>query len=215
MNPNTLTFARRTTAAIGVASLSAAAQSGPVIDAFGDAVPVFGEPTPLIDIDTLDVRYDATDLYITMTFHTPIAPASAGRPNSLVGLIELDTDENPDTGVEAVQNMYAPPFAPVGLGVDYFCDFFTEHDTPGFISILKHPLHEPVATVPVEFTERSVRFAVPLATLGGDGRLNFTATVGTFDQPTDAMDTIGRSVPGPTALAFVATAGLLAPRRRR
>ena len=85
----------------------------PIVDPFGDATAVLGGPPPFLDIDTIDVTYDplGRNLFFSMTFHTPIAPFSAGRPESLVGILEFDIDQNAATGQAPIQNQFSPPFA--------------------------------------------------------------------------------------------------------
>lgn len=190
-------------------------QDSPVVDPLGDAVDTFGAGPPLLDIDTIDVTYDATDLSFSMTFHTPIAPASAGVPESLAGVFEFDIDKDPFTGNAPVQNIFSPPFAFLNLGIDYVLDFNSEAATPGQALLL--PIGAGDATlIPLEFTEFSVSGVIPLDSLGfDDGDLHFSTIIGTGPQPTDATNVIGASVPAPGAAALLVIGGLGLTRRRR
>lgn len=200
----------------GSRQVGPAGEPSPVVDPFGDAVDVFGEGGPLLDIDTIDVRYDAEHLLVSMSFHTEISAPSAHRANSLVGAFEFDVDRDPATGEEPLQNEFAPPFAGLSAGIDFAASFFTEEDHPGFVEIHDTSFHL-VSTVPIEFTSHGLSFAVPLDDLGSDGVVDFTTVIGTAHQPTDATNVVGRSVPVPTpgSLTLLALAGATAARRRR
>ncbi len=195
--------------------LAHAGNPGPVFDAFGDAIDTFGEGAPLLDINMLQVTYDATDVEVTMTFYTTIAPASAELPESVMGVIEFDTDQNAATGHHPFQNEFAPPFAALDFGAEFSCELFSELAHPGFIDIFDLASLDLVATVPITYTDTSLRFSVPLDAINDDGRLDFTSIIGTDFQPTDAMDVVGQSVPGPSALALLSLAGAIGARKRR
>jgi hypothetical protein len=192
-----------------------AGEPGPIFDPFGDAIDTFDEGSPLLDIDMLDVRFDATDLHVTMTFYTPIAPASAELPESIVGVVELDTDQNSATGQSPFQHDFAPPFADLDFGTEFICELFSEIAHPGYIDILNTSNFDLVATVPIHYTETSLQFSVPLHAIDDNGRLDFTSIIGTEFQPTDAMDVVGQSVPAPSALALLAGGAAFGARRRR
>lgn len=196
---------------------NAGIMDSPVVDPMGDAVDTFGAGPPLLDIDTISVSYDATDLFFSMTFHTPIAPASAGLPESLAGVFEFDVDKDAATGVPPVQNVFSPPFMALELGADYLLSFDSEIAHPGLLDLVPLGPGDP-SLIPVEFTDFSVSGVIPLAALGGvDGDLYFSTIIGTFPQPTDAIDVIGHSVvvPAPGAAALLALGGLGLARRRR
>ncbi|MCZ6735933.1 MAG: hypothetical protein O7C65_09095 [Planctomycetota bacterium] len=194
-----------------------------IFDPQGDAVAVFGKPGPLLDIDTVALVYDANFLYFEVTFFTPIQPASSGAPNALFGLIDLDVDQSSGSGVPPIQNMWSPPFESLKLGVDFLITLF-DLPTPGQVAVVDAADMSVVATVPVEFGPFSIWGAVPLGVislpaLGGkeDGIVDYTATIGSFLQPTDAGDYAGTSVliPAPGSIVFIGIAGMVGPRRRR
>ncbi len=194
-----------------------------IFDPQGDAIPVLGKPGPLLDIDTVALVYDANFLYFEVTFFTPIQPASSGAPNALFGLIDLDVDQSSDSGVPPIQNMWAPPFESLKLGVDFLITLF-DLPTPGQVAVVDAADFSVVAIVEVEFSRFSISGAVPLGVislpaLGGmeDGLVDYAATIGTFVQPTDAGDFAGTSVliPAPGSIVFLGLAGMAGPRRRR
>ena len=187
----------------------------PLVDGEGDAQDTFGAGPPLLDIDTMSVSYSGGNLFFEMTFHTPIAPASAAVPESLFGIFEFDTDQNAGTGFAPLQNAFSPPFAALTAGVDFFLDFNSDLAHPGQFDVIDVN-DGPIGTVDAVFGDMSVAATIPLAMLGGDdGLLDFTTTIGTGPQPTDATNVVGTSVPAPGALALLAIGGVAASRRRR
>lgn len=186
----------------------------PVVDAMGDAIDFFGAGEPLTDLDTIDVTYSATDLHFSLTFHTPIAPPSAGLPESLFGAIQFDVDHDPTTGDAPLQNFFSPPFTSVSLGADYELLFDEDPAMPGFSPLINNT-DETFVMIPLTYTANSVSGVIPLSALADDGLLNFTTMIGTLPQPTDAMDVVGVSVAIPAPAAGLILPGLYALTRRR
>ncbi len=204
---------------IQAASLASVGASSPVADAMGDAQDAFGDGPPLLDIDTVSVAYDDEALNISMTFFGEITPPELGLPNGLVGVIELDVDQNALTGGPPLQANFSPPFPTLDVGVDFLIVLFQGVSQPGEFAVVD-PDFGLVAAVPAAYTANSIATRVPLALLGDDdGLVNFTAIIGTEPQPTDAMDVIGSSVPvpepGALTLMVVAVAATLGQMVRR
>ena len=190
---------------------------GNLIDAFGDAQDTFGAGPPLLDIDTMFMLYDASFLHFEMTFHTPISAPSFFQPDGVVGLLEFDTDQNAATGLPPIQNSFSPPFDFLIAGIDFVVALFTEIDHPGFVDVFDSNFRI-VDTVRITYGPMSFSGSIPLASLGGDdGIMDFTTTIGTIPQPTDATDVVGTSklIPAPATLALLGLAGLTMGRRRR
>ncbi|MBT8484037.1 MAG: hypothetical protein HKO59_10055 [Phycisphaerales bacterium] len=212
-----MTLRRAICATAVAAMLLSPPAMGNLIDTFGDAQDVFGAGDPLLDIDGIFVQYDERFLHFEMTFHTPISAPSAGFADGVVGLLELDTDQDTATGLPPTQNAFSPPFAMLSSGVDFVIALFTETLHPGFVDVLD-PTGRIVDTVAIEYGPTSFSGSVPLASLGGDdGIVNFTTTIGTIPQPTDATDVVGVSklVPAPPAVMLFAVAVVGVRRRRR
>jgi len=205
----------------GMAAAALVASSpamGNLIDAFGDAQDTFNAGGPLLDIDTMFMLYDASFLHFEMTFHTPISAPSFGQPDGVVGLLEFDTDQNAATGLPPIQNDFSPPFAFLISGSDFVVGLFTEIDHPGFVDVFDAITFRIVDTVRITYGPMSFSGSIPLVSLGGDdGILDFTTTIGTIPQPTDATDVVGTSklIPAPATLALLGLAGLTMGRRRR
>ncbi len=190
----------------------------PVMDPEGDAMAVLGAAPPLLDIDTLDVRYSATDLNFSMTFFNSILPPSSGSLDALVGVIEFDVDQDMLTGIPSLQNAFSPPFAMLGSGIEYVIDLFSEVAQPGFVNITDmNGLLQ--GTIPVTYTDNSISGAIPLSLLGNDdGLVDFAGVIGTVTQPTDAMEVVGTSIavpePGSFAMLLILLCGVVNLRRK-
>ncbi|MEE8156361.1 MAG: PEP-CTERM sorting domain-containing protein [Phycisphaerales bacterium] len=188
---------------------------GNLVDAFGDAQD-FGFGRPLLDIDTMFMLYDASFLHFEMTFHTPISAPSFGQPDGVAGFLEFDTDQNAATGLPPLQNFFSPPFDFLIAGIDFVVDLFSESFHPGFVDVIDTNFGI-VDTVRITYGPMSFSGSIPLASLGGDdGILDFTTIIGTFDQPTDATDVVGKSklIPAPATLALLGLGALVRRRRR-
>jgi hypothetical protein len=184
--------------------------ASPLADGFGDAQDTFGLGPPLLDLALFDLRFDQQNLYFTLSFFTEIAPASDELPESLVGLLEFDVDQNAGTGTMPLQNLFSPPFVSLNTGNEFIVDFLSEQGNPGFVSLLDSNFSF-LSWIPVTFDSMSVHGVVSLANLGNDdGRMDFTGIFGTFEQPTDAADKIGSSYPvpepGPGLILFAVAA---------
>ena len=188
-------------------------------DAFDDAQGEFGAIGPLLDIDIVDVRFGRSDLFFEMTFHTQISPPSLNLEDSLVGIFEFDIDQSDATGIPALQNSFSPTFGSLDVGVDFSLNLFSEIDSPGMAQLINDS-GVFIADIPVAHTTKSFSGQIPLALLGNDdGLVDFSATIGTFTQPTDAIDAVGTSVavPEPTSVAVLLAGltGLLGSRRSK
>lgn len=190
-------------------------QPSPIVDPMGDASNTFGAGPPLTDIDTVTVTFDpvAEQLFFSLTFHTPIAPLSAGRPESLVGLLEFDIDQSAATGLPPIQNTFSPPFTRLRTGVDVLV--FLGDTTPALLDVFDVNLGL-VGQVKATFGPMSVSGFIPFAWLrNDDGVVDFTTTIGTVPQPTDALEVVGFSVPEPGTITLLGLATMAVGRRRR
>ena len=189
------------------------------VDGFGDAIDSFGAGGPILDIDTLNINYDSANLYFDLSFHTPISAPSDGSNDSVVGFIELDTDQSDETGIFPIQNSFSPPFASLtGVGVDFLI-VLDDSATPGSGFLTDANLNF-LNSVALTYGPNSVSGHLPLSDIGNDdGLLNFTTTIGTIPQPTDATDIVGTStataIPDPAGAAVLGAIAIGRLLRRR
>src|SRR6516165_9102845 len=92
-----------------------------------------GAPGPAITLLSITGTNDGTNLTFTLTFANPtIEGPSSGNADSVYGFINLDTDQNPGTGVSGQfldSNQNEPAFGhytPASLGVDAYVNLTSE-----------------------------------------------------------------------------------------
>ena len=158
------------------------AYSFSVADPTGDAFLGFGIGPVMHDITLVAAQGDATTFCLTVTFAGNVEPADAFSAQSLVGVIEFDTDENFNTGfIPGTVDGLCPDFAIVG--VDIALDMFSVFE--GNASLIDPFTGQPNATVPVTFGTNSFTAEIPISGLGGDTSFNFAMILGTEPEPTD------------------------------
>lgn len=128
--------------------------------------------------------------------------------NSLFGGFDFDFDRNALTGDPPLQMFFSPPFVALDFGSDVSVDFFSESVHPGFIDVFDNLTLTMLGVIPVTYTAMSASYAIPLSLLNINGPFFFTATFGTFDQPTDALDVRG-TVPEPSTLLLLSLSALM------
>lgn len=175
-----------------------------VTDPLGDT---FGAGSVQIDITSVTTNLLPGEIDFHVAFGGPIAPPSAFAPNSVVGYLDLDTDQNPATGVNAWAGQ--PTVIP---GVEYIVDLFSEATSPGNADVLDTSTGFPTGSAGITFGADYFDLTIPTSLIGNsNGLLNWGLIVGTYREPTDtATGTINPpvvgAVPEPASLA---TWGLL------
>jgi hypothetical protein len=214
-----------------VACLSLIVASGfPAMAAVADpAGDVFGAGPVRPDIISTDASFNSFNLTFTVMFGGNISPASAFAPDSILGFIDVDTDQNPLTGAAPWINAFIPalvPGPPVSLGDEYFVDLGSEMLHAGFVDIVDALTSNTAGTVPIAFSATSFSIDIPLSVLGNDdGLLNYAVLIGTFNEPTDrapngdtplvSVDPPSVPEPGTLSLAGIALGSLLLAAKRR
>lgn len=146
-----------------------------VPDPLGDA---FGFSLPNHDITNVTGQGDANTFCLTVEFNGPVDPADAGTGNEVVGAIDFDTDEDPNTGFFAFPDFFCPD--PSGIGVEVELDMFSVF--AGMATLF--PTGE---LVPVSFGPTSFTAVIPMASLGGDPSLNVAGVLGNATFATDCF----------------------------
>ena len=162
---------------------------------------------PGIDFRGVTVGAKKDSLIFVLRFGAPVRAASADAPNSLLGLVEIDIDENALTGETPFMNTYG---ARTPLGVEYALDLFDADPTA--VPVLG--IDGSLAFAPASFVGAVVTIRVPLEALRGDADFTFGGIVGTPDRPTDFFPNSGvyavhRTAPG--QLVRASGAGAPAP----
>ncbi len=171
------------TSSITTSVISVAVPVAQIIDdPLGDHFTTPGEA--IVDIGVVEGGTDGVDVTIQVNFSPDTVMSE------IVGFIDLDTDQNPLTGI--------PPFLPPilagtsqDIGADFTLDLFGEFLPEGVgISVVEAVVIDsnigPVGVVPVNVVGQSMQITVPLSMLGGDdGIMDVTMVLGTFFEPTD------------------------------
>ena len=117
-------------------------------------------------------------------------PAAEANP----GIIDLDLDRNPETGVISLVDLNSP--ATTGLGIEIFVDLGTYLSSSQDMGVYDLA-GEIIGVAPAQFGDSWVRIEIPRALLGSDGRVDMTAVFGTIGEPTDAVVNRGSVVTAP------------------
>lgn len=170
------------TAAPAVGKVLPVAALGQIItDPLGDDVT--SPENPIVDIASVDGGSDGMSVTIKVDFSPDTVMSQ------VVGIIDLDTDQNAATGIPANANGFLG--ATQDLGVDYMLSLFA---LPGGgpVDVMNATTGETMGTVPAVFNGQSLSITVPLAMLGNDdGNMNVGMILGNFPQPTDAAPNAG------------------------
>ncbi len=178
-----------------------------VSDPVGDT---FGSGPIQHDIIEFTASYTGDDVFLELVFNDPISPPDGdGPPDALVGGIDMDVDQNPNTGSGSLGDEFCPD--PIGIGAEYQLSLF-DYDPQTGQTVLYDLATGPVGNVDLTFTSNSVSAFVPLDLLGDDGILDTATVIGTIMEPTDCapnggfITTSAGGVPtaGPWALALIA-----------
>lgn len=184
----------------GATSCGAVVEDSQLISTTSGANPVMLDPTgdlrdpssPLQnDMVSGRATFDNGSLTFTVTFADRVFAPSSDSDRRLRGFIELDTDQNPDTGHRSIVHVAGPTnFSPyLNVGVDYRINLTSESLHPGFVEIGTDLAFDVITgTVPILFEEKSFTIVVPLVMLGGDnGLVNYGIAVGVGAAGTDRL----------------------------
>jgi hypothetical protein len=224
---------KQLTAAAALLVCCAAPAAADIIDPAGDTFNAFGASH---DIIGTTAAVNGANLDLSVTFAGPIDAPSATSPNSIMGYIDFDTDQNPTTlgSLPAVINFFGfpgpVPGPLVNMDADFYIDLSTEVFNAGFVDVID-ALTLIGFPVPIVFTPNGFSLSIPLALLGGDdGLLNYSVLIGNAgplgggggeftDRAPNGVDPGVSAVPEPSSLltfaAVFSAAGAYFARSRR
>jgi len=129
---------------------------------------------------------DGTFLIIGMEFVDPVASALSGSANTVVGFIDIDVDQDPQTGVGAQTDFFRPQEDPsrTGLGVEYFVSL-TGADDLDQVPLIDAATGLEVFRIAAAFVGNRIVLPIPLAILNDDGNVSIATVAGTSPEPTD------------------------------
>jgi HYR domain len=193
-------------------SLGSMSSNPVILDPTGDLSNPLSSPGH--DIVSTDARFDGGSLTFTVSFAEQIYPASFRNERSVLGYVDIDTDQNPTTGVPSLVEPGSPR---LNLGLEFKIDLISELSHPGFVDVRSMVNGVVIGTVPILFTDTSFRITAPLALIGGDnGLVNYSVHMGVFGfgqtdrAPNGSVPSM--SVPVPELIAIDSQAGVIISR---
>lgn len=157
-----------------------------LIDPAGDTLttPAPGQPR---GIDLLSLRGDfkGDSLIVTSTFSAPVT-FGLSAPNSLVGFLEFDIDDNAATGSVPISNSFG---ASANVRIEFVLTYFSS--TGAQITVGSQTGSTPVTA---SFSGTTVVARIPMTALGNDdGNFTIVGVIGTVDRPTDVFPNTGQT----------------------
>jgi hypothetical protein len=148
-------------------------------DPVADTLPnTDGVTAPALDVIGVSGTVSATELVLTLSFTTQIAPWSAAQPNSLDGFLDLDLDQNSATGVPGAAEEYGGS-AP--LGAEYYLSL--RQVGVGMIALVNSETRT-YRAVPATVSGTTMRIVIPRGYLADeDGQFRLSLVVGTPGRP--------------------------------
>jgi hypothetical protein len=209
----------------------------PVLDPVGDTF-----DSGAIDITSIDAVIGAATVMLTVGFAAPIAPPSAFAANSVIGFIDLDTDENastsggntpwggPVTGGDSWINFFIPPNTGtpsipgpiVALGAEFYIDVGSELFQPGLVNVVDPGGNVVVGTGAASFVGSVMTIVFASSLIGSPGDFSYAMVLGNFQSQTDRapngespLSTSPVVAPEPGVLVLLSLGSLAAARARR
>ncbi len=180
-------------------------------DPAGDTFGLDADPDP--DITSLEAVYGCGALNITITFSAPIIAPFNDPTNGVQGYVDLDTDQNPLTGLNPSNiELFAaliPPFVAPNLRPEFYVDLYSvsSFPGPGSATLFDETL-APVDTVAAVYSGNTITIQIPLSSLGGDdGVVNVAAILGTQFELTDVGPNVGNLTSSASSAPCVPTLG--------
>jgi hypothetical protein len=166
--------------------------AGPVnaTDPSGDTYNGLTDP----DVVSITATPGKDTLTIRLGFSHSVSATSGGLPNATGGLIDLDIDQDPLTGLEALTDAFGPVGTSTGLGIEYYVSLFDDGQGNGVVIDIATGAVK--GLVPLVFGTNSITAKVPVAAIGGGGNANIAAVVGNATLPTDVVPNLGHLIVG-------------------
>lgn len=137
------------------------------------------------DIVSIRGDFKRDSLIVVATFNAPIS-ADTLAANAIGGYLEIDIDDNPHTGFEALANLLG---GSANLGIEYDLEFF------GFdgASLLLYDASS-FAPVKATYAGNAVTVRIPMNRLSNDdGNFGLSGIIGNTQRPTDIFPNTGQT----------------------
>jgi hypothetical protein len=169
-----------------VPTLKQAATAVPVIPIIDDPLGDHSTPpgNPIVDIETVAGGSDGINVTLKVNFSPDTVMSN------VVGFIDLDTDQDPTTGMTFQANSFIPGTTQ-DIGIDFVLSLFNL-PVGGPVDVVDAHTGALVGSVPATIIGEMLEVTVPLAMLGGDdGTMNVGMVLGNISEPTDAAPNVG------------------------
>ena len=160
-----------------------------VSDSVGD---VFGSDTTVAqpDLTALNITRDTGGATITMDFTADIQSPVTGGANVVEGVVDIDVDQDPATGVETDVDFFRVDGNSTGMGMEYYIDLgaFSPYIGDSVSVFAIDTLFNIVETGRVlpTFSGKRLTFRLPRSLVGGDDMLmNVAVVMGNTTEATD------------------------------
>lgn len=160
---------------------------GPLKNVFSAASasdPVGDTLAPGPDLTGLMAEFTPGALILDLSFATAI------DPDTLDGFIDIDADENGNTGTQPWTDALKDQET-TGMGNEFYVDLFTFDTIDLAVDVVEEETQTVVARAPVELTTTRLTVTIPLALLGDNGRVDVAAVVLLDDQASDVVPNQG------------------------
>ena len=143
------------------------------------------------DVLSFEAAPDGDTLTVSLRFAQSVQPFSSGARNALLGIVDLDVDDDSSTGVRPFADTFGATSA---IGADW--SLFLEDSsgtTQGARVALLHLATNVVHWVPARFNGTVVSARVPLALLGARAgrRLSMVGVFGSLERASDYVPNEG------------------------
>jgi len=140
-----------------------------------------GDTTPgaTADITRLTAEFFGGVLEVKVEFNGPIATPGSGASNAIDAFVDIDADQDGNTGMPSWTDTLrgTDPAQGTGLGIEYYVDLLRFDPGDGTADLWDDQAGVVVARIPVIFSTSSFTARVPLALIGGSGEVNVAAVV--------------------------------------
>jgi hypothetical protein len=162
-----------------------------LVDPAGDTL---GSGPVQYDIVSFEHTMIGANLQVHLEFLGPITPYDPTNPNSMFGYIEIDSDNDPSTGVRS-------PFTNL-RGLDYVVILETHTFGGPMVPILSITTG-PVGSGTITYGSNFLDLIVDGSLIGGSPSVNAAVAIGTITEQTDMVP--NAAIPEPSSMLLVGT----------
>lgn len=142
----------------------------------------FGSLANRPDISSISADVANNMLLITINFANSISPPNSGRPDALVGFIDIDSDGNTGESSNDLQG-FCPAGQNPAIGADYYVFLFGGSTSSS--PVYNYDTDTAAGSAATSYGGSSVTLSIPLSNIGGGGSIKVATVLGNTTEPTD------------------------------